>query len=263
MRLPPALALALLLALPAPGRGEELAPGVEEVRRCMQRNLPEQSARQRVALQRTTRSGDSLRLGAELFWKRAADGRARVLVRVEEPPDERGVAFLLIEGEDGNDMFTYLPEFKTVRRITSRAVSGSFLGSDFSYEDVAELQQVARHARVERLPDDAVEGRPAHVLSGAPAPGSGSAYEKIVSYVDRETCTLARAVFLSSSGAPVKELSVPFAELTKHGERWLPRKVVLRDLQKESETRLLVEEVELDVELSDRLFTQGELARGH
>jgi hypothetical protein len=128
----------------------ELGPGVEEVQRCMERNLPERTARQKVVFERRDRAGNERRIDTTVWWKRDAQDRSRMLALVEAPPDERGTGFLMIEGESGTELFSYLPELGRVRRVTSRSAS-SFLGTDLSFEDLEELQTVASRARVERL----------------------------------------------------------------------------------------------------------------
>jgi hypothetical protein len=250
----------LVLATPA-GAAGQLGAGVEEVQRCIERNLPERSSRQSVEFEREDRAGNRRRIEARLWWKRDAEGHSRLLGRVEAPPDERGVAFLMIENAGGTELFSYLPELGRVRRIDSRSAN-SFLGTDLSYEDVEELQGLAKHSRVERLPDAALSGRPVHVLVSTPAPASQSAYARIVSQVDQETCVVLHTSFQGSGSRVLKELIVDFSDLEKEGQRWLPRKIRLRNLANDSETRLTLEKLELEPELPDRLFTQGELAKG-
>lgn len=241
----------------------DLGAGVEEIQRCTEQNLPAKTARDEVVLERRDRVGDTRRLAAVVHWKRGADGLSRVLVRVLEPPDERGTAVLLLEHEGREpDMFTYLPELKKVRRITARSLSGSFLGTDFSYEDLQEIESVAERARVERLPDADVGGRPVFVLSATPAPGSGSAYERVVSYVDRESCVTLRTVFFGPGDKPSKELTVAFDDVERVGARWQPRKLRLSDVENGSETSLEIRKSEHDVDLPDRIFSRGELEKG-
>jgi hypothetical protein len=124
----------------------ELGPGVDEVQRCIERNLPEHSSRQSVVFEQRDRAGNERRFEAEVWWKRDAEGRSRLLARVEAPPDLRGTAFLMIEEQDRPEMFSYLPELGRVRRVDSRSASG-FLGTDLSYEDIEELRALAPRAR--------------------------------------------------------------------------------------------------------------------
>jgi outer membrane lipoprotein-sorting protein len=250
------------LATASASLASELGPGVEEVQRCIERNLPEHSSRQSVVFERRDRAGNERRFEARVWWKRDPEGHSRLLARVEAPPDERGTAFLMIEDVGGTEMFSYLPELGRVRRVTSRSAN-SFLGTDLSYEDVEELQAVAKHARVERLPDTTLAGRPVYVLASTPDAASQSAYQRIVSQVDRETCVVLHTSLQGIGDRVLKELIVDFPDVEKEGQRWLPRKVRLRHLANESETRLTLEKIELEPEIPDRLFTQSELAKGH
>ena len=249
--------LALLEAAPG-SAAEPLAPEVEAVRACAERNFPARSARQKLRLERRVGGTEARRLEATLLWKRAKDGLSRVRVTVDAPEMERGTAFLLVEREGEDDMFSYLPEYRRVRRITSRAVTGSFLGTDLSYEDFQQLQGLADHARVVRLPDAEVEGRPVHVLESATA--NAGAYERVRSFFDRESCVLLRAE-LTGPGAD-REVEVAWQDVERVGERFVPKRLVLRDRVKGSETQLSILDVSFDVELADRLFTEADLAKG-
>jgi hypothetical protein len=256
--------LALLPVAPWPGRvsaAPALEPGVAEVRDCAERNLPQRSARQRLALDRVVEGVEARRLEATLLWKRGEDGFARLRVTVEAPKPERGTAFLLIEREGEDLMFSYLPEFRKVRRITSRAVTGSFLGTDLSYEDFQQLQGLAEHARIARLPDGSIGGRAVYVLEAVSGNEVASAYERVRSYFDRESCVLLRAE-LSGPGID-REVEVAWPDVGRVGERWIPRQLTLRDRGKGSQTRLSILETDWDAELPDSLFTETALAKGH
>lgn len=253
--------MAVALALAAVGAdAQTLGPGAEEVRACLERNVPS-SARQRLLLQRTDRGGNERTLEATVWWKRGPEGQARFLARVDAPASERGTAFLLVENARGGNLWSYLPEVRAVRRITGRAVSGSFFASDFTYEDVARLRGEAPHARLERLPDAEVEGRPVYVLAGVPTPGSRSAYGRIVSFVDRETCVVLRAELDAPSGEPLKALRVAWPDVERQGAHWRARRVSMRNLVDGSESVLVFEENDWNAEIPDRRFHPAELPR--
>lgn len=256
-----AVLAALSLVLARTGAAQELGPGVEKIQSCVEKNLPK-SGRQRVLLERTLRSGSKRSLEATAYWKGDDQDHMRFLVRIEAPPDERGSAFLLIERDEGQDIFTYLPELRTVRRISGATVSGSFFGTDFSYEDVLELQSQSEHARVEKLPDAEVDGRPVSVLSATPKEDADSSYSKVVSFVDRETCVVLRVELYDKSGTLTREVKVDWADVQKDGDRWIPRKIALEDKGKGSISTLSFERGEWDAEVPDRLFNQSELAKG-
>ena len=67
----------------------------------------------------------------------AAPDGDRLLIRFTYPNDIRGTAFLVWEHPQGDDeRFLYLPSLGRVRRIAGSEAQESFVGSDFSYEDI-------------------------------------------------------------------------------------------------------------------------------
>ena len=91
----------------------------------------------------------------------------------DEPRDVQGTAFLIHAHKDkGDDQWLYLPALKRVKRISSGNRSGSFMGSEFAYEDMSapEVEKFSyRHLRdescgdftctvVERIPTDERSG---------------------------------------------------------------------------------------------------------
>ena len=61
----------------------------------------------------------------------------RSLFVFDEPRDVRGTAFLVHAHKGGpDDQWLYLPALKRVKRINSANRSGSFMGSEFAYEDM-------------------------------------------------------------------------------------------------------------------------------
>lgn len=247
---------AALAAGPVAGQGDLAA-----VDACMERNLPGGASVQTVALTTVDRTGSSRRIEARHFWKRMDDGRSRNLLEVESPPEVRGSAYLLIERDGGEEVFSYLPELKKVRRLQSRMMSGSLFGTDFSYEDFRHLQSVSSDAGRTRLPDAELEGRPSFVLEVRPDAASGSEYDRVVAHVDQETCVPLKLEFHARGGGLRKVLTADPASLAREGKGWLARSVSIRDLANETETRLEILEIEVDGDVPDRLFTVGHLER--
>ena len=67
----------------------------------------------------------------------AEDGDKSLFV-FDEPQDVKGTAFLIHAHRDSaDDQWLYLPALKRVKRISSSNRSGSFMGSEFAYEDMS------------------------------------------------------------------------------------------------------------------------------
>ena len=66
------------------------------------------------------------------------DDGDRSLFVFDEPRDVQGTAFLIHGHKDkADDQWLYLPALKRVKRISSANRSGSFMGSEFAYEDMS------------------------------------------------------------------------------------------------------------------------------
>jgi hypothetical protein len=249
--------LPLLLLLHAiPAVAAEI-PAV--VRECMERNLPRTTSMQSIELRARDRSGYEQVLQANVYWKRFADGNARVLMYFSEPVDVRGARFLVIQNEPQNDMYIYMPGLFKVRKITSRKISSSVLGTDFSYEDFERLHGILSDLKAEQFPDDVLAGHPVYVINSYP--GGDSGYEKIGTMIDKETC-IALQVELYEQGHKLrKQMTVDPAAIRSIGDIHVPGDLVMRDLRDKTETRLIVRNIKTDIELEDGLFDPEQLKK--
>lgn len=224
----------------------------EVVRTCMEKNTPANDSVQTIELRARDRSGYEQVLQADTYWKRFPDMQSKILMHFSEPADIRGARFLIIENKPQNDMYLYMPGLFKVRKITSKRISSSILGTDFSYEDYERLHGVFTDLKAEQYPDAILDGRPVYVINSYPEGDSG--YEKITTYIDIETCVSLKTELFEHGHQLRKTLTVDPSDIKKEGELHVPRELLMRDLRDKTETRLLVLEFKMDVPLDDELF---------
>ena len=93
------------------------------------------SAQQKMIL-RNKHGQESLRQLRVKVLEDESDGNKTLFV-FDEPRDVKGTAFLIHSFKDKADnQWIYLPALKRVKRISSSNRSGSFMGSEFAYEDM-------------------------------------------------------------------------------------------------------------------------------
>jgi hypothetical protein len=109
----------------------------------------------------------------------------RTLLIFMEPRDIAGTILLThSHAEASDDQWVYLPALKRVRRIAGRKRSGSFMGSEFTYEDIA-AQHVDKYG-YRFLGIDTLAGRLTYRIERRPKdPDSG--YRSQTAWFDRET----------------------------------------------------------------------------
>jgi hypothetical protein len=244
------------LALAISARADTL----EEVQACMRANLPETTSVQEIVFITKDRIGAESESKAVLYWKRFADDLSKVMVRFTDPTDLRGAGVLLLEKKGRMpDQFMYLPELGRTRRVSTRMMSSSLFGTDFSYEDFMRLQGMATGSTDRLLEDVEVEGGPTHVIESIPDPESGSDYVRIVDYIDTETCVPLKSEMFESEDRLRKVSTTPRAEVKKTVDKWVPRLIVMRDAREKTETRLIVEKIEPGVKINRKVFSEQNL----
>lgn len=256
--------VSLGIALLFPGLAVAAGPTtLEELEDCARGNRPLDSSVQQVLLRSRDRVERISESRASIYWKRFDNGLSRVLLRMSDPPAQRGAGVLLIEQKNSRaDIFMYLPELGRVRRVTTRMVAGSLFGTDFSYEDFERVQGYAQDQSSELLAEKELDGRPVLVVESHLAPESGSAYERSVSYFDPETCVPLEVRLYERGEEPRKVLRADASRIEAHGERHLPRLLVMEDLRDGTSTEMVVEELELDAPIKRKMFSERELQAG-
>jgi len=125
----------------------------------------------------------------------------------DNPPGVKGTALLTFTHKEGDDeQWIYLPALKRVKRINSRNKSGSFMGSEFSYEDIASLE-VEKYT-YKHLREEEYQGRPCYVGESYPLDKRNSGYTKRISWVDKENYRLFKVEFYDRKQSLLKTLTI-------------------------------------------------------
>ncbi len=225
---------------------------------CAKGNAPSKSSRQNVEFNSVGRMGEGRTITGTVSWARV-DEKSRVLLRIHEPADLQGAGLQLIEKSDTTDMFIYLPDLKKVKRVTSRMLSGSLFGSDFTYEDFMQFQGISVEGRREELPPSTLDGVAVRVLEQVPSEAAGSAYTRIVSYWDSETCVPLKSEMFESGDKLRKVLTVNRETLFRADAAVMPQEVNMKDLRDGTSTQLKFADIEVNVKIPRKFFSKSGL----
>ncbi|MCY3621536.1 MAG: outer membrane lipoprotein-sorting protein [Gammaproteobacteria bacterium] len=134
-----------------------------------------------------------------------ADGDRSLFV-FDEPRDVQGTAFLIHGHTDKpDDQWLYLPALKRVKRISSANRSGSFMGSEFAYEDMSP-PEVERFT-YRYLHDEPCGELTCTVVERFPVDGK-SGYSRQVVWQDTEELRLWKVEYFDRKNAHLKTLTV-------------------------------------------------------
>jgi hypothetical protein len=129
--------LLLGLAVPASG-GITARELLDQVRHLSQTTRKWTDRMQHLQLRIVDRRGGERTRNLVIYVKKYPEDRNRTIVFFESPPEVKGVGFLQWADSHAKDeQWLYLPELKRVRQISAGARHESFVGTDFSYDDLA------------------------------------------------------------------------------------------------------------------------------
>lgn len=222
------------------------APEVADIQQCMKANFVDRGTVRDFRVETDDGSGLSKSINAKLYWLPTRDGFQRINLRVQSPASLAGSAFLLRGSHDGEDVHIYLPAIQSVRRITGQDRSRSLWGTDFSVEDIKQLQGLLADGKTRREADEEIEGRKTYVLTTV-AENIHSRYQKVTSYVDRQSCLLLKSVYFESTGKPAKILTAAIRTIASaqvyDRKVWMVFGYTMRDLERGSVSKLSMGDV--------------------
>jgi outer membrane lipoprotein-sorting protein len=177
----------------------------------------------------------------------------------DTPRDIKGTAFLSYTHKvDDDDQWLYLPALKRVKRISSRNKSGSFMGSEFSYEDIVS-QEVEKYT-YKWIRDEHYEGQDCFVVEQYPIDKKNSGYTKQVIWRDKQTYRVRKVEYYDRKNALLKTLS--FTGYQKYLDQyWRPDEMYMANHQTGKSTRLIMSNYRFRTGLKESDFNQNSLRR--
>jgi hypothetical protein len=192
-------------------------------------------------------------------WERRALMRAWTrgekdsLVRFVEPAKDAGSATLKV----GDDMWVFTPKLNRVIKLPFSMMAQSWMGSDFSYNDLAKSDQITVHYQHRLVSTEEQDGHQVLVIESVPLEDAPVTWGKEVLKI-RDDHLLLEEVFFDQDSRPVKRLrALEIGELD--GKVYVTR-LRMEQLEKEDHwTELVYREARFGVELTAGLFTRSNL----
>lgn len=125
-----------------------------------------------------TSSGKERTFEFEMF---TANEGEKTLMRYLKPSAAKGQAFLMLNNAD--DIWTYFPRTKRVRKLASSAKNQKVQGSDFSYEDLGSGDSWKTEYNSTNLGTDKQNGVDCWKLESIGIPKENPSYPKMIVYV--------------------------------------------------------------------------------
>jgi outer membrane lipoprotein-sorting protein len=169
-------------------------------------------------------------------------GPDKKLYRYTKPESQAGIATLTLPN---SVMWLYLPAFGKPKRISMLTKDSSFNNTDFSYEDMTTTPFADRFSPELLESSDSI-----YLLKLLPKSGKSN-YSKIIARINKENGYAETMEFYDLKGKKFKEAVYRYEKIGKY---WNAEEVIMKDLEKNHSTKILISEVKFDQGLSDDIF---------
>jgi outer membrane lipoprotein-sorting protein len=189
---------------------------------------------------------------------------SKFLVRFNDPPDVAGTGLLQVEHSDGDDdLWIYLPALRKARRLVASNKKDSFVGSDFSYGDIA-LPKVDQYRHVSRG-TEVIDGATCHVIESTPATDAvrgNSGYARKVTWVRADNFLEAKVEYYDLANRLLKTQRVSRHQaVSSQPGKWFALEREMTNHRTGHRTLIVATNVDGTVALDEAVFTTRTLER--
>lgn len=192
-------------------------------------------------------------------WQRAlsmrswTQGSKHSLVRITAPTKDAGTATLLIDG----DMWTFAPKINRIIKVPSSMMGQSWMGSDFSNNDVAKADDIVAQYSHTLTDQTEQDGIVVYTIEARPHEQAAVVWGKEILTIRADHLLLAHD-FYDQSDVLIKSLRT--TEIKSLGGRLMPSIQRITNAETPEEwTEIQIEQVRFNEAMPDWLFTQSNL----
>lgn len=244
-----------LPALPSRGFAQEKRSADAIIARAQQVSYyPGKDMKARVLMRLINRDGkERVREMIMLRLNRADGGEQKYFLYFHQPGDVRDMTFMVWKHRRREDeRWLFVPAIRLVRRIAVNDKRSSFVGSDFTYEDVSgrEVEEDAHTL----LREETLEGRPVFVIRSAPKDERNAEFNYRIAWIDKENFVLRREEYYDKRNQLHKVFTAD--EVKQVQGFWTTLRRTMKNLENGHQTQASYLAIEYDVGLSDDLFSE-------
>lgn len=186
-------------------------------------------------------------------WSR---GKDYSLVVIREPVKDRGIATLKVT----ENIWNYLPKINRVTKVPSSMMSGSWMGSHFTNDDLVKEStfedDFTSHISFEGKRD----GINIYELTSVPKENAAVVWGKVVMQIEQTSLSPTRALYFDEEGVLIRTMT--FDQPQQIGARTVPMRLTLQPEDKPEESTVIVyENIAFEVPLDNAFFSLQNLQR--
>jgi len=169
---------------------------------------------------------------------------------IREPVKDRGIATLKVK----ENIWNYLPKINRVTKVPSSMMSGSWMGSHFTNDDLVKESSFEDDYDSHISFEGERDGRNIYELTSLPKPDAAVVWGKVVMLIDQRTLAPLKALYYDEEGVLIRTMS--FDQLQEIDGRPIPMRLSLQPEDKPNESTVIVyHSIEFGVPLEPSFFS--------
>ena len=235
------------------------AQSAEEIVKSSRERISSKTVSTRSRLVITAKDGGQSERLLDQYTSKAG-GIEQAVIVFQKPTSVAGTRFLTVTAPGkAADMWIFLPALGKVRRLAASEGSGSFMGTDMSYDDVGLANRAVGADNHSILREETLNGNPCWVIESL-SRSADFQYSKTVSWIDKASRMTWKVEIYDKKGELVKILEILKAE-DKQG-RLTSTETKMSTLKTKTSTTIFVEIIKYDDPIPASVFTTKYLETG-
>lgn len=189
-------------------------------------------------------------------WERSVSmkawskGQDYSLILITAPARDEGSAYL----KRGNEIWNWQPSINRTIKMPPSMMSQSWMGSDFSNNDLVREASIVVDYNHKLLGDSTLSGRDSYKIEMIPKPEAPVVWGKVITFISKDEYLQLRAEFYDEDGELIRLMEG--SEIKEIGGRILPTKMEMIPMDEEDhKTVITYEEMEFNIDISQRFFS--------
>ena len=215
------------------------------------------SSRSRMVI--TAKDGSTSERLIDQYSKDGPNG-ARTVIVFHRPANVAGTRFLTMDtASGGTDQWIFLSALGKIRRIAASETGGSFMGTDFSYDDISSVDRDAALDTHTLLREETLNGNACYVIQSVPK-DSSYPYSKTISWISKEGYLIYKNEMYNRRGELLKVMEM-FDFKDVQG-RLTPMRTKISTVAAGTFTTVYMEIMKYDDPIPEAVFTTAYLETG-
>jgi outer membrane lipoprotein-sorting protein len=186
-------------------------------------------------------------------WSR---GKNYSLVLIREPVKDRGIATLKVE----ENIWNYLPKINRVTKVPSSMMSGSWMGSHFTNDDLVKESTYEDDYDSTISYEGERDSKVIYEITSIPKPDAAVVWGKVVMEIEQNNLAPYRALYYDEEGILIRTMI--FDQIRTIDGRAVPMRLSLQPEDKPTESTVIVyRAIEFGVPLQSSFFSLQNLKK--